>query len=640
MGKLFAGTLLLSSSLLFFLEPLCAKMLLPTLGGTPAVWNTCLVFFQAQLLLGYCYAHFGTRWLGVKWHLALHLLLLVAAFVSLPVFIVRDVAPPTLPIVWLLQNLTLGVGLPFFVLASSAPLLQRWYFRASGGEDPYFLYAASNLGSFAALVLYPFVAEPNLTLKGQAFAWTLGYAVAVAAFLACAIFVLMARKGTIALALKPAQPRSQLAWTRRAQWMLFALVPSSLMLSVTTYLTTDIAAIPLLWIIPLAIYLLTFTLVFAQRQLVPHHFMVRWMPLVVLVLVVMMLQEGTEPIGLILGLHLLGLFWLAMVCHGELARTKPAPAQLTEFYLWLALGGVLGGMFNALVAPRIFQGLVEYPLMIVVACLLKPGSAVAAPLPHRAAGWWLDKSPPLLITALTLVLLLAARAMSIDPGPLSVAVIFAVPLLLVYLLQNRPISFGVSLGLVLLVGTLYPGIHGDFVYRQRSFFGIHRVTDQGGYRKLFNGNTLHGEQSLDPSRRREPLTYYYPTGPIGQVMRSLGGDERLQRVALIGLGTGALASYATPGQRWTFFEIDPAVAHIAAPETGLFSYLKDSPGRVDVILGDARLTLHQQRERFGVIIVDAFGSDSIPLHLLTRRGAAGLSRSLDGQRHPGFPHLE
>ena len=446
----------------------------------------------------------------------------------------------------------------------------------------------------------------------------LGYAALVGAFLACAFFVFMPRKGTIAPCLKPATLRPRLAWSRRAQWILFALVPSSLMLSVTTYLTTDIAAIPLLWVIPLGIYLLTFTLVFAQRQLVPHHFMVRWMPLVVLVLVVMILQEGSEPMGLILGLHLLGLFWLAMVCHGELAQPSRRRLQLTEFYLWLALGGVLGGLFNALLAPRIFQGLVEYPLMIVVACLLKPGLASAAPKSQTGTGWWLCTSPPLLIAALTLALLLAARGLSLEPGPLSVAVIFAVPLVLVYLLQNQPIAFGLSLGLVLLVGVLYPGIHGDFVYRQRSFFGIHRVTDQGGYRKLFNGSTLHGEQSLEPSRRREPLTYYYPTGPIGQVMRSLSGDERLQRVALIGLGTGALASYAKPGQHWTFFEIDPAVDHIAAPETGLFTYLKDSPGRVDVILGDARLTLHQQSERFGMIVIDAFGSDSIPLHLLTR----------------------
>ena len=219
---------------------------------------------------------------------------------------------------------------------------------------------------------------------------------------------------------------------------------------------------------------------------------------------------------------------------------------------------------------------------------------------------------------MTLLLILVTGNLALEPGPLSVAAIFGLPLLLVYFLQNQPFAFGGSLGLVLLVGSLYPGIRGEFVYRQRSFFGIHRVTDQGGYRKLFNGNTLHGEQSLDPARRQIPLTYYYPTGPIGQVMTALKGDNRLRRVALIGLGTGALASYAQPGQHWTFFEIDPAVAHIAAPATGVFTYLKDSPGQADVILGDARLTLHQQTERFGMIVVDAFGSDSIPLHLLTR----------------------
>lgn len=367
MSYLFACTLLLSSSLLFLLQPLCAKMVLPALGGTPAVWNTCMVFFQAGLLAGYGYAHFGPRLLGLKGHVVLHVAVLALAFLSLPVTVANVAPPSTWPLLWLLQTLVLVVGLPYFVVASCGPLLQRWYVRASPGRDPYFLYAASNLGSFAGLLLYPFLVEPLLTLREQAQGWMVGYALLVAASLVCA---LCAWGGHACVPGRQEGPPPHTGTCVR--WVLLAMVPSSLMLSVTSYLTTDIAAIPLLWVIPLGIYLVTFSLVFAHKQWLPHRAMLRWMPLVVVVLAIMILQEGTEPMLLVLGLHLLGLFWLAMVCHGELARTRPPADRLTEFYLWLAVGGVLGGLFNALLAPLLFNSLAEYPLMIAVACLLRP----------------------------------------------------------------------------------------------------------------------------------------------------------------------------------------------------------------------------------------------------------------------------
>jgi hypothetical protein len=613
MAWLFGFTIFLSSSLLFLLEPMCAKMLLPTLGGAPSVWNTCMMFFQAGLLLGYGYVHFGIRFLGAKRHALVQLLFMIFAFWLFTIPMDSIDSPPVSPLLWLMRILLNTIGLPFFVVASCAPLLQRWYVQASGGEDPYFLYAVSNLGSFAALVLYPFLLEPNLSLNQQADLWFWGYAALLLMCLTCSLTL---AKSQITIGEPRAvRPRSS---SKSLRWVLLALAPSSLMLSVTTYLTSDIAAIPLLWVIPLGLYLLTFTLVFARRQIIPHGAMIRWMPMVVVVLALVILLEATEPMILILSLHLLGFFWLALVCHGELARTRPPSDRLTEFYLWITLGGVLGGVFNVLIAPLVFKNMGEYPMMLALACLLRPGET-AALTPRRSPYALLSNlGPPMLVGGLTLGLIFLARGVGLPAGPLTVGLGFVPPLLFVYFLQNRPLQFGLSFGMIFLASCFYPGVDGPPLYSERTFFGIHRVTEQAGYRKLFHGNTLHGEQSLDPERRREPLTYYYRTGPIGQVLTSLKGDPRLRRVGLIGLGTGALAAYAGPGDDWTFFEIDPAVAHIAAPATGLFTYLKDCQGQTDVVLGDARLTLQRHPDKFGVLVVDAFGSDAIPLHLLTR----------------------
>ncbi len=615
MSTFFASTLLLSSGLLFLVQPLCAKMLLPTFGGSPAVWNTCMVFFQAGLLAGYAFVHFGNAFFGVKTHVVLQLLLFCLAVGALPIVIPRDVAPPATPVLWLIGTLASAAGVSFFAVATCGPLLQRGYALASGGKDPYSLYAASNLGSFLALFAYPALVEPNLTLGEQADLWRWGYVLLVAACSVAALLVTTKGERQPAAVSPFARPKPQdhlrSRAGQRAHWLVLALVPSSLMLSVTNYLTTDIAAIPLLWVIPLGIYLLTFTLVFAPPKCLPHSFMVRWMPLIVVVLAVILLLEATEPVLVVMGLHLVGLFWLAMVCHGELAETRPPAERLTEFYLWVAVGGVLGGIFNALVAPVLFPGVVEYPLMIALACFLRPSLKPATKARLRFEG-------PLLVGVLTVGLVLGGRILNLEPGASSVAFMFVVPLVFAYLLQNEPRLFAAGIALIFAASALYPGVHGETRYRTRSFFGVHRVTEQDGFRKLFHGNILHGEQNLDRRHRDEPLTYYHRTGPVGQLMVALKTDKRLQRVGLIGLGIGALASYAQPGQQWTFFEVDPGVAHIASPGAGLFTYLRDSPGAIDVVLGDGRLTLARHPDKFGLLVVDAFGSDAIPLHLLTR----------------------
>jgi spermidine synthase len=637
MPGLFAITLLIGSGLLFLVQPMCAKMVLPLLGGSPGVWNTCMVFFQAGLLAGYALAHAGPLLLGARLHAVLHLGLLLTPLYFLPIALGQQ--PPAAdapPALWLLGVLVISAGLPFAMLAANAPLLQKW-FAVTGharSGDPYFLYAASNLGSMAALLGYPFLVEPNFSLSKQSSLWTAGYAFLALLCLACA--TVMWLSGAQAAPGPPPNTNERTASpspSTRLSWLLLALVPSSLMLSVTTFLTTDIAAIPLFWVLPLALYLLTFIVAFAS--LVPHAVVLRWLPLVVVVLVLIKLSEAAQPAGLVLGLHLFGMFWICLACHGELARQRPAADRLTEYYLWLALGGVLGGMFNALLAPLIFTSIVEYPLMLIAACVLVPPQPFPSPppraAPHRSVGapagesggkgrrtQILDFALPIILGLLTAGLIVLGQGLALKPGPISVGVMFMGPVVIAYAFAARPVRFGLGLGAVLLAGALYPGVYGRTVYRARTFFGVHRVTEEGGFRKLVHGNTVHGLQSLDPAQQKVPLGYYHPKGPIGKLFEAMKGDPRLQRVALVGLGTGALAAYARPGEHWTFFEIDPEVIRIAGPETRLFSYLRDAGNKVDVRAGDGRLSLASSNERFGVIVVDAFNSDSIPVHLLTR----------------------
>lgn len=628
-SAVFAFTLCAGAGLLFCVQPLCAKMLLPVLGGNPAVWNTCMVFFQGGLLAGYGFAHVGPRHLGMVGHGLLHLAGLVLAASLLPIAMETQAASPEMPVLWLLQSLTLGVGLPFFFVAATSPLLQKWFSRTS--RDPYFLYAASNLGSFLGLLLYPLAIEPTWTLAEQSRLWTWGYVLLVSLSLVCFLSVLKRREADSPAATEsPPGCHAPTAWTR-LRWLGLALVPSSLMLSVTNYLTTDIAPIPLLWLAPLGVYLLTFTLVFARKPLLPHRLAVRWMPLTVVVLAFLYLSEATAPMLLILALHLAGFFWLALVCHGELARTRPSTEHITEFYLWLALGGVLGGILNALIAPLVFSSLVEYPVMLVAACLMRPSARQLRgdPTPPGTLGNW---AWPIAVGAgSAFTVLLAPRIISpstFPPGVAMAGVIFLGPLLAFYCLQERPLRFGLSLAAVLAASAFYPSVYGPSSYRVRGFFGVHRVTEKDGRRILVHGNTIHGVQILGSP---EPRGYYEKDGPFGRLLRPLSGDRRLDRVGIIGLGAGAMAAYPTRGQHWTFFEIDPAVVQIAS-NPDLFTYLKDAANRgaqIDIKIGDGRTSLRNHREKFGMLVIDAFGSDSIPLHLLTREAVQLYLERLD-----------
>ncbi|MDP9070227.1 MAG: fused MFS/spermidine synthase [Actinomycetota bacterium] len=631
---LFTATLFVSSALLFLIQPMFAKMVLPLLGGSPATWVTCLLFFQAALLAGYAYAHWSTRWLGVRRQATVHAVLLAGAGLALPIAVPSSWSPPPTanPVPWLLGLLVVSVGLPFFLVSSTAPLLQRWFAgtRHAADHDPYHLYRASNLGSLIALLGYPALVEPRLRLSEQRALWAGGYLCLVALATACAMALW---RSPLASATEPSggleqpPPTVRPGVLQRARWVALAFVPSTLMLGITTHITSDIAAVPLLWVVPLALYLLSFVVVFSPRPSLVLGLMGQLQPFLVLELVLLVVIGATQPVLLVVAVNLVVLLVSAVVCHGRLAEERPPSARLTEFYLWIALGGVLGGVFNAVVAPVVFDSVVEYPLAVVLACLLRPPEATAGD-PARARR--LDLLLPLGVAALALVSTLLARWAGLAPLATRV-VAAAVGVAACAGLTRRPVRFGLAVGAVFLAGAVPLGDAGDTLYANRTFFGVLRVERDGERHVLVHGNTTHGAQSTAARRRLEPLTYYFPSGPIGQVFQTLPAATSTPEVAVVGLGTGTLACWGGAGQRWTFFEIDPAVERLAR-DPRLFTYLRDCPPSSHVVLGDARLSLAQAPDRrFGTIVVDAFNSDAIPVHLLTREALAlYLDKLADG----------
>jgi hypothetical protein len=862
----FAVTLFTSASLLFLVEPMVGKMMLPLLGGTPAVWNTCMVFFQVVLLAGYGYAHATTKWLGVRKQALFHLGVVLVPFlfflVNGPLAINEAliVGWEGNPIPGLLMVLTLSVGVPMFVVCTSAPIFQRWFSATDhpAAADPYFLYGASNLGSMLALVGYPLVIEPYFKLAGQRFDWAIGYTILVALTALCAYLMWQSPEPKLALETADSEPapvpneptpapvhagqvtserskgrqkrkerdratayraaaaadtsaatrtapiaqapaREQpVTWLRRMHWVALAAIPSSLMLGVTTYITTDIAAIPLLWVLPLALYLLTFIFVFArispQTQkwiifigallglvavgiwVVPlflsdNYEALRWMvrgmlllpawfamgilnarprdrllhevivmvaPLLVLLLIFMMLAEvKSNSIWVNIALHSITLFMVAMLCHGELAMDRPDPAHLTEFFLWMSFGGVVGGLFNAIVAPLIFNSLVEYQLMLAVFCLFVPALGTekdtgswsrwadlgltiifatvgltlmglflrdyfnAAPENRAKFGsapwlwsvssvlivallwgigqyffparrWWTPE--PLaareklrdtwadrlfdILLPLSLFILVVGLFWGLASRPLHSRLVgisewiypdrdeqqiqlrnqiryllrFGLPAVLCYTFVERQLRFGLGVGALLLAAGFSAVVADPPIFQTRSFFGVLKVekrNEDSPYetRSLMHGTTLHGMQFTDPTLHHIPLTYYHTSGPIGQVFRTYNTVDR--PMAVIGLGTGTMSCYALPGQKATFYDIDFSVKRISYPdpnnkEEPFFTFVADAKERgadIDLVMGDARLTLARQKlegdQRYGLMVVDAFSSDAIPVHLIT-----------------------
>ncbi len=629
MVALYALTICTSAALLFLVQPMFARMALPLLGGSPAVWNTAMVFFQSALLAGYAYAHAGASRLGVRRHAIWHLLVLLLPLVVLPIAIPAGWSPPVQgnPSLWLLALMVVAVGLPFFAVSTTSPLIQRW-FAATGhrhAADPYFLYAASNVGSMVALLSYPIVVEPYLRLEQQSRYWMWGYWVLVGLISICVACLWRSKAAGAAEPALPAAPPEKITGRRRVRWVLLAFVPSSLMLGVTTYLSSDIAVVPLMWIVPLAIYLLTFILVFARREILSRSLLTRAFPILLVALVLLFNLQAAEPIAGLIVLHLATFFVATMLCHGQLAADRPSSAHLTQFYLWMSVGGVLGGMFNALVAPLIFNSVAEYPLVLMLACLVGLRADGGADRSGRIKDWlW----PALLGLGMGgLVLLVQASRFRSDAA--IAGLLLGLPTLVCYFFSRRPLRFALGVGAILLAGSLYQREKGTLLYAERSFFGVNRVMldPTGRYHLLIHGLTQHGRQSLDPARRDEPLTYYSRSGPAGEVL-TLYGREARKKIGAVGLGSGSLASYALPGQSWTYYEIDPVVLKLAS-DPRYFTFLRDSPAELKVVLGDARLSLGREPDaKFDVMMLDAFSSDAIPVHLITREALSLYLRKL------------
>jgi len=616
----FAAALFTSAALLFWVQPLMAKMILPLLGGAPSVWNTCMVFFQAMLLTGYAYVLLISR-LALSRQLLIHGLLLLAAGIFLPFSIshrlLTQLPTETNPTLWLLMVLFLSVGLPFFALSATAPLLQRWfsYSRHSSAEDPYFLYAVSNAGSMLSLIAFPFLLEPLWNIREQSFYWAAGYLLLIALIACCALVV--GRGHARMPSFLTLVDEQSLPKRVRVELVLLALIPSSLMLGVTTFIATDVASVPLIWIIPLTLYLLSFIMGFANKQVINLKFAAQFLPAAIFLIGLLVVLRPPFSNVVVIGAHLALFFLIAFICHRRIALMRPAVDNLPAFYLCVSVGGVLGGIFNALLAPLVFPTALEYPLMIVVASLVRPVGA-----DNKWLKGWLQAGFPLAVFTVTLLLSIVVPRWALSLK-LSDAIVVGLPLLLVYLAAARH-RWVFALGLVAVMFGSYKYLNdgASNLTTQRNFFGVWNVSAESGgsFHKLRHGSTTHGGQFTDPNRRCEATAYYNKTGPLGDAFRihnsrANGSD----RVAAIGLGAGAVVTYSASGESWDIYEIDPAIVGIAS-DPSYFRFLSDcsaAPHRI--ILGDARLRLNDAANgQYSMLIMDAFSSDSVPTHLLTR----------------------
>ena len=670
----FAVVVFASAALVFLVEPMMARLILPRLGGSPAVWNTSLAFFQVALLVGYAYAHGLQRIGSLRTQTLIHGAVLIAAALVLPLRIsgVMGDPKPDQPILWLLGVLALSVGPPFAALSATAPLIQAWFARRYAGRvNPYPLYAASNLGSLLALLAYPTLVEPQLKLSAQTFDWSLGYGLFILGMAAVAVILWRYRPPATA-----ARPKSSLAetpnklvtpglvpgaqehereasgsgastapsvipgprvvarrspraiasewpggdgnwsgdnrvtWGDRLAWVALAAIPSSLMLGVTTFISTDIAATPFLWVAPLALYLLTFVIAFQNRPLIPRE-VAAFIQAPVVIACLLTLATPVQGFAPRIALHLAGFFLTALVCHQALVARRPEPEHLTEFYLLMSLGGVIGGGFNAFLAPAIFSGVFEYPLALLASGLARPWGQPRFTRRQFA------------LMGLGLAGALACLALAHGGGPKAhLALLLIAPILAAFWMRgSAPVFLVLTVVLALAAHALAP--RENLLVAERDFFGALRLTrvnvpGLGETRLLAHGTTLHGAQAQNPADRCRPLVYYAPTTPIGQVFSAVQARTQTARIGVIGMGAGTVANYVRSGDSLRFFEIDPQVVAMAT-DPRRFTYIHGcADGPVDWVVGDARLTLAREPAgEFDLLLVDAFSSDSVPAHLLT-----------------------
>ncbi|MFC4293949.1 spermidine synthase [Novosphingobium tardum] len=622
---LFVATVLAGSFLLFLVQPMVARLALPRLGGAPAVWNSAMLVYQALLLGGYAYAHWLSRWPVARQAMIQLGLLLVATF-TLPVHLAA-MAPPGAgqEAWWVPLLLASSIGPVFFLVSAQAPLMQRWFSASRAASDPYPLYAASNLGSFAGLIAYPLLVEPLLPLRIQVWGWSVGYAVLIALIVLAA----RARWHDRPLIEANAGPSPSIPRRRIAMWLALAAVPSGLMLSTTTHLTTDLFAMPLLWVIPLGLYLLSFVPAFSERRGVSA-FVTSIAPVALIGAGGLALVSRNNSSLLVAVASLVLLFVVAVALHSRLYELRPPPERLTLFYLVMSAGGALGGLFAALLAPVLFDWVWEHPMLVLTAALL---------LPLRPLLRWRE-SPGIgtdtaRIVTIVIVMLGAGLAWVLFKGwfgaPALIKLALSAGILFCgIMVADRRWALMTVLALLMLaqggIDTIQTSLAGS---RTRSYFGVYTVLDYPELRKrlLSHGTTLHGMQFTD-ARRLQPTTYYGPTSGVGRVLSRAPEwfGERAQ-IGIVGLGTGTLACWRRPGQRWTIFEIDPAV--LALSTARKFTFLSDCASDAAVRLGDARLMLTREpAASFDVLAIDAFSSDAIPLHLLTAEAIGIYERAL------------
>jgi len=626
---------LVGAILLFLVQPMVAKTALPILGGAGFVWNGCMVFFQALLLAGYLYAHLLNRQLPVRRQPLIHIPLLMLALLAFPLSFAGSayIDPSQQPIYWLLAMLTLSVGAPFFVLSATSPLSQRWFSASNhaSAHNPYVLYSASNIGSFVGLFAYPFLIEPNFSIGQQANILRYGYMLLVALFTVAAFSHV--RNPSPVASVIPSNTGTAPSYKQILQWLGLAFIPASLLYGVTTYVITDIASVPLFWLIPLGLYLLSFILVFGHRP--PSLAIYRTLALMG---APAMAYFALLPIPHIMTmgmLHLAIFFSIAMVCHGRLAQIKPRPEQLTVFFLWISFGGVLGGIFNTFVAPALFNSIIEYPVMLL-ASLIVAGPWIRPTLGQVA-------KTAIVWSVFSLVFWLLGNHIgifhSLIPDEKAVHTwlqgVFAVAglvLLIVgyFLYKEQTLHYAFWIAPIFLVITpLYIKMSGvSEAFIDRNMYGVSRIfwREQDNAWEFRHGTTVHGIQSADNAHRLEPTSYYGE--PLKEMYKLLPKSLTQTPVAVLGMGIGTVACYGHAGQDYDFFEIDPLV-DIIAHDTRYFTYLRDCPPNKHVIMGDGRINLNRAaNNRYGVIIVDVFTSDAIPMHLMTREAIAMYAQKL------------
>ncbi len=614
---LFTVFVFVNAFLLFWIEPLFSKSLLPIFGGSPSVWTTAVFFYQVLVLLGYLYAHLIDRYLGFRTQWLLQLGLLTVALILAPRVVLPGLGGGGFYMDSIVRQLLImitHIGLPFFTVCSFSTLAQRWFSRLPrpGADDPYFLYTSSNLGSMAALLFFPFLLEPRFGAAAQLTAWRLG--LALLALLALIMGGLVRSRGNLLPA--PREERQSPGRSLLLRWALWAFIPAGMMLAVTTLISIDLVSFPLLWIVPLLIYLLSFVLAFSPRIRLSLQALRKFFVVCTVFALFVWLTGVERPLWLILMVYLLFLFTCSWYFHKRLQQMRPQAGNLTLFYLCLSVGGALAGAFNSIIAPLLFTTILEFPLLAALALLALADSLQEFRLfLFSGRNRWLALAIGLSAFAMTIL----SNWLVLDPFALWMVLIFGLPLLLSLFLEKNAAALSLSLILVLLSSSLMAPLWGKVELRRRNFFGtLSIVRDESrGMVKLFHGTTQHGIERRGEGFDGVPLAYYHPSGPCGIVFAALYDDAASRRVALIGLGIGSQLTYARPQDHWTIFEIDPDVVEIAT-NGRYFSYWQACPAEKRLVTGDGRIQLAREPNgRFDLLIVDAFNSDAIPLHLLT-----------------------